>query len=325
MIARNAASYFAAVLLSASPAFAQAEQAVVLTQDDARGMLTATLDGQELFRYNYGDEVDLPHYFPLNTPTGKNLLVQKTQPYPHHRAFWVSDTVERNGVKGDVYNGYYSGVKQADKTYLPPYRSGSRHVSFELTTASSGLATIHEKLVWETGRPTATLQLLDETRTVRVVPLENGAYLMDFSFSLTATYGDVKFISDAVHYSWPYLRINSQFSVEGGGTLTDDKGTTGQAATNLRPALWIDYSNTVDGVTEGVAMFQYPDGNAPRKWLTRDYGTFGPRRPDHQSGKPFVLKKGDRLSQRVGVYVHSGDVTSGRVAETYQRYVRGEW
>ena len=92
----------------------------------------------------------------------------------------------------------------------------------------------------------------------------------------------------------------------------------------MKPARWIDYSNTIDGVTEGVAVFQWPDGR-DRRWLTREYGTFGPRRPDELSGRPFTLKAGAFLSQRVGVLVHNGNVATGRVSQRYERYVAGAW
>ncbi|MBU2438830.1 MAG: hypothetical protein KKC69_06715, partial [Acidobacteria bacterium] len=84
------------------------------------------------------------------------------------------------------------------------------------------------------------------------------------------------------------------------------------------------YSAEVEGVMEGVAVFQWPDGEDHR-WLTREYGCFGPRRADRVSGKPFVLQKGMLLTQRVGVLVHSGDVAGGRVAERYQQYIKGLW
>jgi hypothetical protein len=92
----------------------------------------------------------------------------------------------------------------------------------------------------------------------------------------------------------------------------------------MRVARWIDYSNTVEGITEGVAVFQWPDGKEHR-WLTREYGCFGPRRPDSQSGNPFTLKKGESLRQRVGVFVHKGNVKTGRVAHLYEQYVKGKW
>ena len=53
-------------------------------------------------------------------------------------------------------------------------------------------------------------------------------------------------------------------------------------------------------------------------------GTFGPRRIDAKSGKRFTLTKGQSISRRVGIYVHRGDAEEAKVAEIYQRYVKGE-
>ncbi|MEN6560243.1 MAG: hypothetical protein ABFD52_05675 [Acidobacteriota bacterium] len=71
-----------------------------------------------------------------------------------------------------------------------------------------------------------------------------------------------------------------------------------------------------------LAVFQFPDG-AVHRWLTREHGTFGPRRPDDRSGKPFTLKKGESIGQRAGVLVHSGDAASGRVRARYEKYAQG--
>jgi hypothetical protein len=85
----------------------------------------------------------------------------------------------------------------------------------------------------------------------------------------------------------------------------------------------MDYSCTVEGEMEGLAVFSHPSNGYPHKWLTRDYGTFGPRRIDEKSGKPFTLKKGETLAQRIGVLVHHGDADGGKVAERYQEYIAG--
>lgn len=301
-------------------------------QDDSAGKLHARLGDQDIFVYNYGQDWDLPHFYPLNTPSEKNLLVQEIEPYPHHRAFWVSDTVVRDGVKGDIYNGYYSGQKAGGKKRQAPFDTGVRHVSFEITTSTPGLATLTEKLTWETSRTKTAYPLLDEHRNIKIHALQDGDYLLDFDFELRAAYGDVEFISDAVHYAWPYLRLNSTFNGDSGGTITASNGATGQEATDMKPAAddpirWIDYSNPLDGAPEGVAILQHPGsiyGSAPRKWLTREYGTFGPRRPDAMSGQPFTLRQGKSLRQRVGIYVHRGDVNGANVAEIYDRFVKEE-
>ena len=111
---------------------------------------------------------------------------------------------------------------------------------------------------------------------------------------------------------------------QGGGTITNSEGGVNQKGTHNQVANWVDYSGTVDGETAGLAVFSHRDNQQPHRWLTRDYGTFGPRREDTRSGKPFTVTKGESISQRVGVLVHRGDVKSGSVARRYDQYVAGE-
>lgn len=317
----SAAFAFPAVLAAlAALAACAAPPAVTVAHDDAAAALTVFVGGREALVFNCGGDLDLPHYWPLRTPSGRNLLVQKTEPYPHHRSFWFADTVRPAGGDRDLsfYNALYSGLKAASGDFGPPFRERVRLVSFPRIEAKGARAEIAAELVWESdGRA-----VLCETRLLAVHSLGAGEYLLDLRWSLTPADGDVAFVSDDVHYAWPFLRLDTPWNGEHGGRLVSDTGASGQEATDMKPALWIDYSNTVDGVTEGVAVFQYPDGRE-RRWLTREYGCFGPRRPDERSGRPFTLEAGQTLSQRVGVLVHRGDAVSGRVRERYAAYARG--
>ena len=177
------------------------------------------------------------------------------------------------------------------------------------------------RLLWEMD---LTTPVLDESRQVRLVALPDREYFLDLTFTLTASYGDVEFVSDWVHYAWPFIRMHPRFSVDQGGRITSSTGAINQEQTNGQPARWIDYSNTIDGTTEGLAVFSHPQNPAPHKWLTRDYGTFGPRRSDDRSGIPFTLKRNESLTQRVGILVHRGDVHTGRVSERFERYATGK-
>jgi len=309
-------SAFASLTLSA----AVSSESVTLKRDDASGILTVLIAGREAFVYRYGTSLDLPHIWPLNTPSGRDLLVQQTEPYPHHRSFWWADTVKLDGGRDvSVYNGFYTGVKKSDTVYEPPFKDRIRHVAFDRCEAKGETAWIDERLVWEMDH---SIPVLDEVRRTVVHSLGNGEYLLDITEALVSNYGDVSVVSDEVHYAWPFLRLNTKFSGLNGGILAADTGARGEKETNLKVARWIDYSNALDGKPEGVAVFQWPDGQ-DHKWLTREYGCFGPRRPDAVSGKPFLLVKGMSVKQRVGVLVHSGDVTTGRVAERYRQYVDG--
>lgn len=295
---------------------------VELRQDDAAGRLHILIDGREALVYQYASSLDLPHFWPLRSPRGKNMLVQQTEPYPHHRSFWFADTVRLNGGREvSFYNAFYSGRKAGENTFAPPFRDHIRHLRFTRLEAKNRMAAIHAELVWEMDGDTPVLK---EERYLTVYALGDGEYFFDLIFILTAAYGDVEFVSDDVHYAWPYLRLKTEWSGENGGKLIADSGASGQEATNMKAARWIDYSNTVEGEAAGVAVFQRPDGKAHR-WLTREYGCFGPRRTDAQSGHPFTLKKGESITQHVGVLVHKGDLKEGQVAERYASYISGKW
>lgn len=294
---------------------------IQLECDDQANCLRIFIDGQKKLVYQYHPSWDLPHYWPLKSPSGKNLLVQKAEPYPHHRSFWFADTVQLEGErKASFYNALYSGQKKRENTYKPPFLDHVQHIRFTCLEAKGNRAVIKDELLWEMD---GHIPVLDERRELILIALGQGEYFMDIQFILTASYGEVKFLSDDVHYAWPYLRMHPCFSGENGGIITSDHGTKGQENTNMKYALWIDYSNTVEGITEGLAVFQWPYGTE-RRWLTREYGTFGPRRPDNKSGQPFTLKKGENITQRVGIWVHRGGVKTGRVKKWYHKYIRQE-
>lgn len=321
----NSASALVLLILCAFTTVGLAAPPVAKAQwkrDDARGELWAIIDGKPAFCYRYGDQIDLPHFHPINSPAGKAMTVQQTEPYPHHRAFWFGDKVALKGQRAvETYGALYSGVKGTDGKHAPPFRDGVRHVAFDKLTAEGDTARARIRLLWFMDR---TTPLLDEERLVRVRALGHGEYLIDVTFTVTAAYGDVAFTSDDVHYAWPYLRLNSEHAVPGGARITASSGPVSEAPSTKLVADWVDYSATTGGTNCGLAMFSHDDNAKPHRWLTRAYGTFGPRRIDARSGKPFTLAKGESLTRRVGLLVHTGDVETGHVAERYDRYVRGD-
>jgi len=311
---------FAAGFQTVSPA--AEPSAIQLQNNDKLGQLHVLIDGRKALTYQYTSWLDLPHIYPLLSPSGKNLLVQQNEPYPHHRAFYFGDTVRLNGGRQvSIYNALYSGQSIGTNAYGPPFRDHIRHVEFVRLETKDSTAVIEANLLWEMD---GNVPVLDETRLMVVYPMEDGEYFIDLTCTLAASYGEVEFVSDDVHYAWPFLRIHPEFSGLNKGTIISDNGDQGEKATNMNVALWIDYSNTVEGVTEGVAVFQKPDG-LDHRWLTREYGIFGPRRADNQSGKPFLLARGESLTQRTGILIHGGDAKTGRIAERYRTYITSEW
>jgi hypothetical protein len=313
---------FCCLWLAFTSGFSQAESAnrILLRSETASGLLTFVIDGQPALSYRHGPAVDLPHFFPVHSPSGKWLTVQQIEPYPHHRSVWFADAVRlEGGRRVSFYDALYTRVNTNDPA--SPFRDRIRHLHHTIRSLEADQARVEMRLLWEMD---LTTPVLDESRQLRIVALPDREYFLDLTFTLTARYGDVEFVSDWVHYAWPFIRMHPRFSVDQGGRITSSTGAINQEQTNGQPARWIDYSNTIDGTTEGLAVFSHPQNPAPHKWLTRDYGTFGPRRSDDRSGIPFTLKRDESLTQRVGILVHRGDVHTGRVSERFERYATGK-
>jgi hypothetical protein len=274
------------------------------------GYLSFHVSDVEVMRYQYGSKWALPHIWPLRSPSGKDLLVQKTEPFPHHRSLWIADKLQfEDGPVIDYYHEWKNLIDADDPS--KGHHRYIRHNKIDGIYSSSdsgdlggkGLVKADIELSWIAhGEP-----IMDQTTHYTVVDHENGEYALHMDWEFRAVYGDVHFKSDWVHYGWPFLRMGDAFKGDSGGTITVDDGRSGQEATNEKYASWLDYSNTVDGVTEGLAVYTPNDG-LQRKWLTREYGTFGPRRQDHLSGKPFTLKKGESMSGSAIIFVHNGGV-----------------
>lgn len=293
-----------------------AASAVELRNDESAATMTVAIDDRPVVAYQYGPKFALPHLYPVASPSGHELTVQHPDLYPHHRSIWIADRVQLAGGPDVDFYHCWKNYRQADKPESG-FKHFIRHQRFSSVQAEGNGARINADLKWIVNE---NQPVLDERRTMRVIAFENGEYRLDLSWQLTASYGNVKFSSDAVHYAWPYVRMQPRFSGEQGGTIVNSTGAKGQAGTNGKVAEWVDYSYKIDGNSEGLALFiDRRDG--PCTWLTREYGTFGPRRPEKFNGTQFTLVNGESLSGRAAILVHRGDATNGRVAQRYRDYV----
>ena len=320
MIGLGLLSLGLAIGTHAQPEMARSESAVpevTLFEDADAGTLRFEIDGTEAFNYQFGAQYALPHIWPLRSPTGQSMLVQHPNPYPHHRSLWIADKVQvDDGPIVDFYH-HWKNYRNAEHPEQG-HKSFIRQAGLQLREASDGEARAVATLEWVIEEEAIALR---ETRSFHVTALGEGEYLIDLAWTLTAADGDVRFHSDWVHYAWPFVRMDPVFNGENGGTIEDDQGRHGQEATNEKYAEWIDYSNEVDGEFAGIAVMLLPS-DEQRKWLTREYGTFGPRRVDSLSGTGFVLKQGESLVGRAGILVHRGNATTGRVAQRYEQFVK---
>lgn len=306
-----------------------AEDARITMKTDAeKGVTTFSIDGKTAIEYRHGDDVDLPHFFPWNCVSGRNMTIDITEPFPHHRAFWVAETkvILDDGEKKTDLSNYMalgSGKRTPDSKWpVAPFRNRSKHVEFSNVKSTKDTLEFDETIHWLAGET----KIADELRHYRFKVLDGGEYFLDFSFKIVAAYGKLTVKADVTHYAWPYIRMNDTFNVEkGGGTITNSEGAAGQGATDQKEALWVDYSApTPDGGAEGLACFIHPSQEPPHRWLTRNYGTWGPRRKLEHHNTTFDISKDESIGQRVGLLIHRGDVKTGNVAERYKAYCDGK-
>jgi Methane oxygenase PmoA len=123
----------------------------------------------------------------------------------------------------------------------------------------------------------------------------------------------------------------------GNGVITsvDGKVAKAPAKDNLPmwgyPAAWHDYSGTVGGKPVGVAIFDDPKNAPQAAWHTRAYGLMAAN-PFGRNGSQFPalkgktdlvkLAKGEHLKLRYGLYVHTGDATTGKVADAFSAFAK---
>ena len=224
---------------------------IELKRDDRQGQLQVLIDGREAVAYQYGPDLDFPHYYPVRSPSGKPLTVQYPDDrFSHHRSIWINDIVQP--PNHEPISFYAIGLKEDSKRTAKGFRDCIRHVKFLGEDVAGGKATIRTLATWlaDFGK----LRRPRRTAPLRVVPLGRGEYLLDLQFEVRASYGDMRIVSEWNHYAWPYVRMHSKFDVKtGGGTITNSAGGVNEQGTHEKRALWVDCSNRVDGVTEGLA------------------------------------------------------------------------
>ena len=95
---------------------------VAIAIDQDAGALTVTVDGQTAFVYRFGPDVDLSHFDPFHSPSGRPMTVTITDPFPHHRSFWVGDErvhLEGQPESANIYSALFSGVTDKQKSKWP--------------------------------------------------------------------------------------------------------------------------------------------------------------------------------------------------------------
>jgi len=292
------------------------------------------VNGQLVGRYIVHPAAPKPHFFPLNSPSGKPVtrafpmvkdLPEETKDHPHHRAAWFchGDVIP----EGITLTRKVKNVEGVDFWSESPGLGRIVCVEVGKPMRDGNHAWITTKNEWRTADEQ---KIMDETRTLHVYDLGE-ARLLTFDIDLHAsvvpiTFGDTKEGSFAVRVA-EFMTEKRQK----GGVIENAEGQRGEAKCWGRKSAWCDYSGPVEGEIVGLAILDDPRNPHPARWHARGYGLmganpFGRRRsgfPDALEQKELVkLSRDEHLRLRYGILLHPGDAKAGKVAEHYERFVK---
>ncbi len=331
------------LFLVSAPALA-ADVTITKTDTD----LVFTTGDQLITKYRYAGTVSVekgegskplakPFFYPVNAPGGTCAtrgwpivrgIKGETTDHFHQKSAWF--------CHGDVIpEGITMKTKSSDKRihgvdFWAESAGHGRIVCVDVGEPKNGAVVTRNE--WRT--PDG-VKILDESRTISVTAKSSGRLIiLDIDLHATVcpiTFGDTKEGSMGV-------RVSDEIQNKtGNGTVTSIDGATAKAPAkdNLpmwgKFAAWHDYSGTVDGKPVGIAVFDDPKNPHPAAWHTRAYGLMAANpfgRKDSKfpailtNDKLVKLAKGEHLKLRYGIYVHTGDVKEGQVAEAFMFFTK---
>ena len=287
-----------------------------------------------------------PYFYPVHAPAG--VPVTRAWPMERGTAGETTDHFHQKSVwfcHGDVIpEGIDLKTKAGDKhvkgvDFWSEFTGHGRIVATavgEPKQVSPGHAVVETANEWRT--PDG-VKILDETRTIHFVTRPTGyLYVLEIDLHASAcpvTFGDTKEGAMGVRVPDSVRLANK----DGGGIVTSSAGSTAKAPAKDNLAVWgeeadwHDYSGGPEGKVAGLAIFSDPKNPHRAAWHTRAYGLMaanpfgraGSGFPS-QKGKTDLVKlaKGDHLKLRYGVFAHTGDAATGKVAEAFQAFADGK-
>jgi hypothetical protein len=247
--------------------------------------------------------VPLTRAFPMEEVEGE------THDHPHHRSMWSA----------------FDEVNEVNNWAETPGHGFTRHLEFKNLVEGPvfGEFTGIGKWTSAEGEP-----VLDESRTVRLYNAGEKARLLDYELSLTASYGDVTF-NDTKEAGLLSIRVATSMDGREDGLITNSEGGIGEGECWGYKARWTDYSGPAGDAksTFGFTVFDHPSNPGhPTRWHVRDYGLFSAN-PfstaafNQGEATPFVLKKGDTVSFRYRVLIHTGAADKNALGEVWKNFI----
>ena len=269
-----------------------------------------------VWQFNFDEKQSKPYFHPISLTDGTELTWLRPPDHPWHYGLWFSwkfiDGV--NYWEEDSNTGKAAGTTEWDNVKVQTHFDGSADITMDLS--------YHEP-----NKPT----VLSEKRTVVIsTPDDSGGYIMDWTSVFTCVSEKLELNRTPLPgekdgqswggYAGLSLRIrksvqDAQFTgTKGPVTLKDGRFRGNDVA--------MEYSGIVNDKIFGVAMFDHPDNlNSPTPWYLIDTETMDFFTPAVICYAPHIMSKGETLTLKYRIIIHSGRFDSNELKEKYKLFV----
>lgn len=273
--------------------------------------LVILVDSQPVATYVYTDpKIRRPYFAHVRTPDG--MQVTRNHPPVAGQDRTDHDT---------MHPGIALAFGDLDGTDFWRNQGRIEHVEFSRAPSAvddHGQFTERKRYVAADGRIVCSERFHCELRLV------DGGYLLlwDSIFSADSAFdfGDQEEMGLGVRVATPISGVE-------GGQLRDAAGREGASAIWSHAADWCDYSGQIDGHHVGIAILCHPQNLRPSWMHARDYGflaanLFGRKAMHKGAESRIVVKPGETLRLRYGVYVHEHRNAEPKLDDVYRQYRR---
>lgn len=261
-------------------------------------------EGKEQIRFHFGNDVRRPFIYPVNGPSGRSLTRMGHPHDPvthsHHNSVWIS----HHQVNGVDFWGDHGGGKGI-----------IQHQRVESLEDTDTHAAVVSSSLWKDAEGKA---LLKESRRLAVEPREAGQYVMIIDVKLEAAALEV--VLGKTPFGIIGVRMAKSIGVhDGGGRIMNSDGLVDEKGVFWKPAKWVDYSGQIaNGVVEGISLMDHPGNpNHPAVFHVRNDGWMG---ACLTFDGDRVLKEGESVRLRYGLFVHSGLLAPPAIDAEWKRF-----
>jgi hypothetical protein len=274
--------------------------------EQSGGKLELTENGKPVLVFNYGlqlrEGIDekyrrADYFHPIYDLDGVVLTDDFPKDHLHHRGlFWAWPEVT---VGGQIFDPWACvGIQQRFRRWLA-----------RETTAESAL------LSMENGWFLGDRAVVRETVEARIFRSERGGRAMDVAVTLEAE-KDPVLLRGRSEAKKGYGGFTLRMAPRRDASMFTSAGHLTEDGVQVKSP-WADYSGKFGSgdAVSGVAIFDHPQNPVhPTTWLLRYYGAVNPTWPALETAR---LEPGKPLTLRYRLWIHRGDASAGKVAETW--------